>query len=265
MTKSQLIGVVCGVFALLAGGCTAQSRVGVLRVCLGDSDLPRAQRKPLAGFDVDVARLLAEGLNREFEPVWLTRANPTEIESSDIDFRALLQGQCDLQLSIPGAAAIKGLAERLALTQPYYGAAFELVPATANIDLANGRGGRIAVRANTVAHSLIDQLGFAWTMRRDSLGITAAIAEGEADAGLIWGPDLAALNISHNADFETPVALRWNHHAVTRSADIALIAAIDVVLLQSGTRRAIEASMRRHGIPPHQPFASVHRGIELNQ
>lgn len=260
-TNSHLLGAVCAV--LLLAGCGAETTVGVLRVCLGDNDPPRAQRSPLKGFDVDVARLLAEGLNRKFEPVWLTRPNPTEIESTDLDYRALLQGRCDLQLSIPGAAAISDLAGRLALTQPYYGAGFELIPATADIDLESGRGGRIAVHGNTVAHALIDQLGFDWTMRRDNLDIVAAIAAGEADAGLIWGPDLATLNLPHNADFDPPAALRWNHHAVVRLADVALTAAIDGLLIQGSTRRAIEASMRRHGMPPHPPFAAVHQRVGL--
>jgi ABC-type amino acid transport substrate-binding protein len=231
----------------------------VLRVCLGESDPPRSEAQPLQGFDVDVARLLARGLNRELQPVWLATPNPTEIESTDIDYGPLLAGRCDVQLSIPGADAFGDLDQRLALTQPYYGAAFELVPASASMDLDSPGEARIAVRGNTVAHVFIDKLGFDWTMRRDSADIAQALSRGEADAGLVWGPELAAMQLSHNPEFEAPAVLRWNHHAATRVADVALREAIDGVLANEGVSEEIQASMRRHGIPPRSPFASVHQ------
>ena len=86
-----------------------------------------AQRWRVGGFDVDTAALLANGLDRELLIVWLPKPNPSEIESTDLDFGPLLSGQCDVQLSIPGPAAVAGRA--IALSEPYYGAGFELIPA----------------------------------------------------------------------------------------------------------------------------------------
>ena len=136
---------------------------------------------------------------------------------------------------------------------------FELVPATATIDLNFPGNDRIAVRSNTVAHVLIDQLGFPWTMHHDSADIVNALKRGEAEAGLIWGPEIAMTQTSYNLQFEAPSALRWNHHAVTRAADVALREAIDGILASVDVQEEIEDSMRRHGIPPRRPFVTVHR------
>jgi ABC-type amino acid transport substrate-binding protein len=176
-------------FALIAlvvllCGCSAEPTVGVLRVCLGEDDLPRSAASPARGFDVDVARLLARGLHRELQPVWLPAPNPTEIESTDIDYGGLLAGRCNLQLSIPGQDALVGFAERLALTQPYYGAGFELVPGNAHIDLDSPGPQSIAVRANTVAHLLLNRRGFNWTMRGDSMGSGAGAHESRSQRSL---------------------------------------------------------------------------------
>jgi ABC-type amino acid transport substrate-binding protein len=233
--------------------------VGSLRVCLGESDAPRSEASPARGFDVDVAQLLADGLNRDLQPVWLPAPNPTEIESTDIDYGRLLAGRCDVQLSIPGLAALGSLGQRLALTQPYYGAGFELAPAEASMNLDVPGDARIAVRGNTVAHILVDRLGFQWTMRRDGADIAAAVNSGEADAALIWGPELASVGLSYNADFQAPAVLRWNHHGVTRTADVALRDAINSVLARADIRDDIATSMRAHGVPAHAPFASVHQ------
>jgi ABC-type amino acid transport substrate-binding protein len=250
------------VLVVLLAGCSAEPTHGVLRVCLGQSDPPRAQASPFGGLDVDVAQLLASGLNRELQPVWLAAPNPTEIESTDIDYGPLLTGRCDVQMSIPGVDALGAFAPRLMLSQPYYGAGFELVPAAARIDFDAPGDDRVAVRGNTVAHVLIDRLGFAWTMRGDSADIVAAVSNGEAAAGLVWGPDLAAVATSRNLDYEPPAALRWNHHAATRTADAALRDSIDAVLAQADVRDEILDSMRRHGVPPRRPFATVH-GLEM--
>jgi ABC-type amino acid transport substrate-binding protein len=233
--------------------------VGVLRVCLGEADLPRSQAAPVQGFDLEVAQLVADGLNRELQPVWLAKPNPTEIESTDIDYGPLLTGRCDLQLSIPGLGALGGYAQHLALTEPYYGAGFELVPGNVDIDLEAPDERRIAVQNNTVAHVYIDKLGFDWTMRGDSDKIVAAIDSGEAGAGLVWGPELALLEIDYNPRFQAPAALRWNHHGATRSADLDLREAIDAVLARGDVRDGIHSLLRQHGIPPHRPFTSTHQ------
>ncbi len=237
-------------------GCSDKPLSGTLRVCLGEADPPRSE-KPGIGFDVDVARLLAEQLGRNLEFVWLPESNLRQIESSDLDFTQLLQGACDMQLSIPGVEAIARHREQLVLSSPYYGTSFELIPEDAELNTP----GRLAVRANTVAHVFIDSLGIQWTMQPDSASIVKALESGKADVGLIWGPDLALVDTVRNEEFLAPPILRWNQHATFRAGDDALRAEIDTAL--HVLRGNIFSLFDEHGIPPHAPFADIHNRSQL--
>ena len=100
--------LLCTLLLMLLAGCTEQQHLGELMVCLGERDMPRAIRQDLAGFDYDFSVLLADRLHRKFTPVWLETPNPSEIESTDIDYTLLSRGACDIQPSIPGLDAIAG-------------------------------------------------------------------------------------------------------------------------------------------------------------
>ncbi len=248
---------------LILFGCDAGDTTGVMRACLGADDMPRSQADDRAGFDLDVAALLADELNLELEIVWLTPTTPTQIESTDIDFRAVYSGRCDVQLSIPGPDAIAAFAPMLVLSEPYYGTAFELIPESAPTRWAELETLKLAVRANTVAHLVIDARGIEWTMRGDNESVVAAVRQGDAAAALIWGPDLALLDQGRNLTFEPPPALRWNQHIVTRTQAAALRMAIDDLLRDRSVQSKIRRLQRKHGIPDRSPFESTHQAADL--
>ena len=140
-----------------------------LRVCFAENDPPRSRRGG-AGFDTDVARELAAQLDRRLVVVWLPEEEQTDIESTDADYRPLLTGQCHLQLSVPGAGAIERFRGWLVLSEPYYGAAFELIPADASYRFGEPYPGTVAVRANTVAHLALDASGVSGPSRPPTKG-----------------------------------------------------------------------------------------------
>ncbi|MFV2091215.1 MAG: hypothetical protein ACC642_11190 [Pseudomonadales bacterium] len=230
--------------------CTeAPPPAGVLRACLYDLDPPRSTA-PGSGFDVDVARLVASRINHRLEIVWLKRPPRTEIESTDVDYRALLSGGCDLQLSVPGGA-IADFEASLSLTDPYYGTGYELIPADA--DLASAT--LVAVRANSVAHVVVDDMGLNWTMQPNARAIVDAVASGDADAGLIWGPELALLMsagvaVERNPQFQPSAALRWNQHMAVRRSDHSLLVGINAALSELETE--IAELLIEHRLPPHR-------------
>ena len=248
--------LIAGLTLLTLLGCGEAPEAQVLRVCLGEGDLPRADLTG-GGFDVEVAGLLAEELNRQLNIIWLQRPQMTEIESSDISFIPLLKGRCDLMLSVPGAPALNGFQDHLLLSRPYYGVAFELIPEDAELL----EGSTVAVRANTVAHLVIDALGFEWTMQPASRTVVDAVAAGEADVGLIWGPEMTLVDAQRNAGFEAPELLRWNQHAVVRRSDQTLIREIDLVIAENQAK--ILRILARHGMPPHLPWESIHESEAL--
>ena len=247
--------------ALLAAGSAAWAQdARSLSVCFAEDDPPRSVRAGAHGFDMDVARLLAANLERGLRIVWVPERYQTDVESSDVDYRPILTGQCDVQLSAPGEDAIARFRGRLALSEPYYGAAFELLPAGSAFRWGEPYTGIFAVRANTVAHVALDAVGARWTMQTHTDGILAALGDGTATSALVWGPNLAVADVEPNESFEPPAVLRWNLHAIARRDD-PVLEEINSAFADAAVKREIRALQRRHRIPVRAPFASVHTGV----
>ena len=237
------------------------TRIAALSVCFPENDAPRSERG-VGGFDVDVAKYLARQLDRRLRIVWLPEEAQTDIESTDADYRPLLMGQCDLQLSVPGTEAVKRYRGWLVLSEPYYGAGFELIPADSPFRFGSPFTGTVAVRANTVAHLALNAAEVDWSQQRSSGGIVRAVDDGNADAGLVWGPDLALLDSGHSTVFEAPPVLRWNLHAALRK-DSPIIAEIDRILGSAELQAYVRARLAQHGIPVRSPFERVHTSANL--
>lgn len=232
-----------------------------LRVCFPENDPPRSKRGG-GGFDIDVASHLARQLDRRLLIVWLPEEAQTDIESTDADYRPLLRGQCEVQLSVPGTEAIKRYRGWLVLTEPYYGAGFEVIPAHSPFKLDAPFAGTVAVRANTVAHLVLNAANIGWSQQSSSAGIVRAVADGNAAAGLVWGPDLALLDTDHNADFDAPALLRWNLHAALRK-DNPLIEEVNRLMATTEFQANVTKLMVKHRIPVRIPFESVHTPADL--
>lgn len=232
-----------------------------LRVCFAENDPPRSRRGG-SGFDIDVARELAAQLDRRLVAVWIPEQEQTDIESTDADYRPLLTGQCHMQLSVPGAGAIERFRGWLVLSDPYYGAAFELIPADASFRFGEPYPETVAVRANTVAHVALDATGVSWSQQAAHEGILRAVADGTAAVGLVWGPQLALFDVERAADFEVPAVLRWNLHATLRR-DNPLRAEVDRILSSTPFRERVADLQARHGIPVRGPFPTVHTAALL--
>lgn len=205
----------------------------------------------MSGFDLDVARLIGRELGRPVRALWQQAEPGFEAEATDIDFGPLLAGRCQLQMSL--ADDVASLHETLHFSKAYYAAAYEVLPGNSSFAWNRDFEGRVAVRAYTPAHSALDRLGLEWTMMRNSDEIIAAIDDGKADAGVIWGPNLSQYPRA-SAPLTPPPYARWNLHVA--SADAVLIERVDAVLpkLTSDVRDALA----EHGIPPWLPFDTDH-------
>ena len=254
----------CLLAALALCAPQASADTQSLSICLPEEAPPRASRSTQQGFDIDVARLLAKELGRALHILWLPTPNLTDIESSDTDYRPLLRGQCSLMMSVPGAADIADFGNALALSPPYYGASWEVFPADSDFDWQQPYAGTVAVRAYTVGHRAVHELGFDWTMQPDNPSIVDAVERGRASVGLVWGPSLGGLEVERKVDADPPQALRWNMHLAFRTDDEALSAAINGALSSSDMQNAITALLEKHGIPRRGPFETVHTTEALN-
>ena len=148
------------------------------------------------------------------------------------------------------------------LSEPYYGAGFEVIPANSPFEFDPPFAGTVAVRANTVAHLVLNAANIGWSQQSSSAGIVRAVADGSAAAGLVWGPDFALLDSTHRPDFAAPPVLRWNLHAVLRR-DNALIEDVNRLIATAEFRANVEKRLVEHRIPVRGPFDSVHASADL--
>ncbi len=229
-----------------------------LQVCLHEDDPPRSERVGARGFDLDVMRRLAGRIGQSFEPVWIqTPPTMTEVEESDLPLAELVRGRCDALASVPGELSLGTHADRIAISRPYYGAAFELVGADSlPNDLGQLHGNRIGVRSVSVAHLVLESLGVEWAARKTAAELLAALEAGEVSGALVWGPSLATLAGRPKQGWVPPATLRWNLHLATRSTD-PLTTELDTALGRLIRTGEIKRLLESYGIPPHAPYATV--------
>jgi polar amino acid transport system substrate-binding protein len=229
-----------------------------LRVCLLEDDAPRAHRVNGRGFDLDVMTAVAGDAGAAIEVVWApSRSGFSEIEASDLPLGRLARGECDAVASVPGSDSLGRLRERLALSRPYYGAAFELVAAPDGPStFAALRGKRVGAQLQSFAHLAAQSLGLDWRVRPSPRETLELLDTGEVVAVLVWGPALAPLGRAPDQRWNPPRALRWNEHVAVRRGS-PWLPLIDRALERLEADGTIERLEREHGIPVRAPFATV--------
>jgi mxaJ protein len=162
-----------------------------LRLCVEPANLPFADAAG-GGFDVAVARLLAGRLGRELVVV------PVAQGFHGYTRRTLGEGLCDLLAGMPTRA------EGALTTRPYYRSTWVFVvrdgvPVPASFDDPRLTGWRIAVPvagqgldtppvAALARRGLVDRLERFPVAARDQGGPLRAVAAGNADLAIVWGP-----------------------------------------------------------------------------
>jgi ABC-type amino acid transport substrate-binding protein len=232
----------------------------VLRVCLLEQDLPRADRESGSGFDLELMAALSARLGRRLEIVWRPSAPPfSEIEDSELPLGPLAAGACQVVPSVPGRSALGEHAGRLTLTRPYYGAAFELVerePASAIASFDQLAGEIVAVQLQTLAQFAVQRRGYRWLAAPSTAAALALLEQGEATVALIWGPALTRAGVGASERWQPPIVLRWNEHLAVRTADVELHRELDLALGELLDQGLVASLARRYGIR-HEPFDQV--------
>jgi mxaJ protein len=197
-TALAMLGVAIVVIAPLGAPLAAEIKPRrELVVCADPNNLPFSNQK-LQGFENKIARLIAEHLHASLRYAW--NAEPRGFRP-----RSLQTGACNLVMGVPGG--LPGVS----VTRPYYASTYVFVTARSrNLKLnsfddpalrtlkigvqAIGAEGantppvsalaRRGIRDNVVGYSL-------WAeARRENpqARIVAAVAKGEIDTALVWGP-----------------------------------------------------------------------------
>jgi ABC-type amino acid transport substrate-binding protein len=246
-----------------------------LRVCALSHNLPYTDEATGGGFDLDVARAVAEKLARPLEVVWSDNGEGLhEIDESDFPLHKLARGACDVLLSIPGPArdSLKDV-PGLVLGNAYYGAGFELIgPAELSPRLKDLQEKPVAIQAQTVASFALVMLHGRQHTCFSPAEALASVGRGDAAAALVWGPT-AGFELARNPieglaiapGYTPPAALAWNLHAATRERDEALRTAVDGALASLVADGQLVRLAKPWGIPLHAPFAATYSLTEINK
>ena len=269
--RSALAAVIGCLFCLaFSGPLFAQEGVR-LRVCFLGNNLPFSSQPDERGFDVEVARALAQTLGRTLVPVWVKNDERiTEVEESDFPLRGLSRNECDAILSVPGRDAVRE-ASNVTVGNAYYGAAFELL----------GRAGQtpaslhdiehqvVAVQAQTIASFILESLKIPMQTFFSTEESLAAVTTGDAELAFVWGPTAgwyAQQNRETKLTFATAEPLSvacWNEHVATRTEDEALRTAIDAALTTLRNSGELKTIAKRYGVPFYPPFKKTYDVMEM--
>lgn len=241
--------------ALAAGAVLAPAaRADTLRVCADPDNLPFSKSEgPERGLYIELAELVAKRLNTSVEYTWWLTHNQRRALRNTI-----LQDGCDAVFALPAEAEYK--ARGLQRTQPFLEMGYALVapPGFAFAGLNDLKGKRIAVQIQTPPHIFLSQHHETITTVsfRTPDEVLDALAKGEADAAIVWGPVAGYENKRRFANRwqVTPVTGQGmgGHVAVAvRKGKDELAAGIDKAL--SELRGDIATLADKYGFPKGKP------------
>ena len=226
---------------------------GVLRVCADPDNLPFSKSEGAErGMYVDLAELVGKQLESPVEYVWWLTFNQRKALRNTI-----LQDGCDAYFALPADADYK--LRGLQRTQSFINVSYAAVtaPAVSIAGLADLKGKRLGVLHATPPHILLSQLdGYATTSFRHESEAFEALAKGDVDVALLWGPSAGYTNLKRlesrwrvtplageGLSGQMAVAVRRGNDTLTISIDKAL------VTLQP----EIAALAKKYGFPMGQP------------
>jgi ABC-type amino acid transport substrate-binding protein len=163
---------------------------GELVVSMDPANLPYSSaKKDRPGFDVELARALAERLQVKLRIDWLDVQRNTAVGQ-------LLAHECDLVLGEAVAANIvadeEELVGKVLYSRPYYGTGYVLVrrkdgPRVQSLaELKGARSERLGAEAGSVADYSLRQRGYLRRLFRNQLATLKALHDGDIDAAYLW-------------------------------------------------------------------------------
>lgn len=246
----------------VAAAATLGAQADPLRICADPDNLPFSKAQgPEKGLYVELADLVSRRLGETPEYVWWLTYNQRRA------FRyTILQDGCDAYFALPANADYK--VRGLQRTQPFLDVSYAIVapPALQVKGLADLQGKRVGVLHGSPPHILLAaRQGYTTTSFRDHAEALAALAKGEVDAAILWGPSAGYENARHFGSRwkVTPVAgegLNGQVAVAVRRGQDALAQRIDKALQE--LRPQIEELARKYGFPRGQALPLSARRVQ---
>jgi mxaJ protein len=249
-----LLGVLGLALPASAAAPSALERIhasGTIKLCADPANPPLSAASPEpSGYDIEIAQEIARTLDAKVEYFWFATNYARRA------FRQLVEGQCDYIMGLPAHIDFDESDARMALSQPYYTTGFVPVvradlPVERYEDL---RGREVGVEMMTVADFVLFRQGTTRHLYRRQRDIFKAMAAGEIDAALMWGPfagwyaknnPQARLRVVGDSRPEMTFALAIG----VRKADRELREAIDRGIETLRGNGRLSAILARYGVP----------------
>jgi ABC-type amino acid transport substrate-binding protein/mono/diheme cytochrome c family protein len=186
--RTRRIGALsAAILALAATAMQAQAaEPTTLRICADPDNLPFSsnQQGQPKGMYVELAEAVAKKLEMQPEFVWWYTTNQRRALRNTIQ-----KNECDVTFALPADSDWR--ARGVQKSAPFLDVGYAAVaaPGTAITSLASLRDKRIAVQFSTTPHILFSQVdGFKTATYKTADEVFDALAKGDADVGLLWGP-----------------------------------------------------------------------------
>jgi polar amino acid transport system substrate-binding protein len=230
---------------------------GELVVCFDPANLPYSSaREDRPGFDVELARALAEALQVKLRIDWLDVQRETAIGQ-------LLQHECDLVLGeavdINAVADDEELADKVLYSRPYYTTGYVLVRrkngprVDSLVDLKGERSQRLGTEAGSVADYRLRRGGYLRRLYRNQLATLKALADGDIDFAYLWANVGWTLSVS--PDFPLELAStdipedRWPIAIAMSRGDVELKQHVDEALDRLIKNGSVSRALARYHVP----------------
>jgi polar amino acid transport system substrate-binding protein len=225
-------GVALAVAIVLIATATSDGEVRQIRLCADPSNLPFSSRDATEpGFEVEIARAIAEAVGAEFSVHWY----PTAREI--LTLRQLYEGRCDLLMGMPLTSRFTDDKPRLLFTAPYYVMRQVVVsPAVGGVrSFDDLRGKLVGVQAMTLSDQLVYDRGYNRKVYLKPDEMFTALVTGEVDA-VVMESAFAGWFLRKNPGFRA-IAIGDPRRdleivAAVRKADVELKEAVDRALQQ---------------------------------
>ncbi len=176
-----LIAAVATAGGLLAPAAAAEP----LRICADPDNLPFSHEQgPQHGLYVELAELVARKLDMPLETTWwYTHMQRRALRNT------IQVNECDATFALPANSDYRARGVRK--SKPFLDVGYALVsaPGLSVASLESLKGKRLAVQFSTTPHIVLStHEGYAYTTFRNPDEVFAALARGEVDVGLLWGP-----------------------------------------------------------------------------
>ena len=225
-------GVALAVAIVLIATASSDGEVRQIRLCADPSNLPFSSRDATEpGFEVEIARAIAEAVGAEFSVHWY----PTAREI--LTLRQLYEGRCDLLMGMPLTSRFTDDKPRLLFTAPYYVMRQVVVSPTVGgvRSFDDLRGKLVGVQAMTLSDQLVYDRGYNRKVYLKPDEMFTALVTGEVDA-VVMESAFAGWFLRKNPGFRA-IAIGDPRRdleigAAVRKADVELKEAVDRALQQ---------------------------------